>query len=196
MTKKNKQRGFTIIEVALVLAVAALIFLVVFLAVPALQRNQRDDARKRDVSNVVQAVVNSVANRNAQLITGAAYDGSKLSGTADVSKLGEYLDTMSGNVDYINVVGPYTKKADIATALGTSASTTYDGAPFLTTQTQTAATTTEKANTKPYINKITVYTGVSCEGNVGIKVAAKRSAAIAIQVENGGDGKYYCQNAN
>ena len=72
MTKVSKQQGFTIIEVALVLAVAALIFLVVFLAVPALQRNQRDDARKRDVSNVVQAVVNAVANQNKQLIDGYA----------------------------------------------------------------------------------------------------------------------------
>jgi len=62
MSTIKKQRGFTIIEVALVLAVAALIFLVVFLAVPALQRNQRDDARKRDVSNVVAAVTAINAN--------------------------------------------------------------------------------------------------------------------------------------
>ena len=32
-------KGFTIIEVALVLAIAGLIFLVVFLALPALQRS-------------------------------------------------------------------------------------------------------------------------------------------------------------
>ena len=40
-TLKNK-KGFTIIEVVLVLAVAGLIFLMVFLALPALQRAQRD----------------------------------------------------------------------------------------------------------------------------------------------------------
>jgi len=33
---KKSQKGFTIIEVALVLAIGALIFLVVFLATPAL----------------------------------------------------------------------------------------------------------------------------------------------------------------
>ena len=33
-----KQEGFTIIEVMLVLAIAALIFLMVFVALPALQR--------------------------------------------------------------------------------------------------------------------------------------------------------------
>ncbi|PLS80866.1 hypothetical protein CYG49_03830, partial [Candidatus Saccharibacteria bacterium] len=47
--KTSKQSGFTIIEVVLVLAIAALIFLIVFLAVPALQRGQRDTQRRSDV---------------------------------------------------------------------------------------------------------------------------------------------------
>jgi prepilin-type N-terminal cleavage/methylation domain-containing protein len=38
----ENKKGFTIIEVVLVLAIAALIFLMVFSALPALQRNQRD----------------------------------------------------------------------------------------------------------------------------------------------------------
>ncbi len=38
--------GFTIIEVVLVLAIAGLIFLMVFIALPALQRAQRDSQRK------------------------------------------------------------------------------------------------------------------------------------------------------
>ena len=59
---KKTEKGFTIIEVALVLAIGALIFLVVFLAVPALQRNQRNDARKRDISNIVEAIHDYNAN--------------------------------------------------------------------------------------------------------------------------------------
>ena len=42
---KNFKHGFTIIEVVLVLAVAALIFLMVFIAIPSLQVMQRDTAR-------------------------------------------------------------------------------------------------------------------------------------------------------
>ena len=38
----ENKKGFTIIEVVLVLAIAGLIFLMVFLALPALQRSQRD----------------------------------------------------------------------------------------------------------------------------------------------------------
>ena len=60
-TQTNKQ-GFTIIEVVLVLAIAALIFLMVFIALPALQRNQRDTARKNDAAAVAAAVNNYRSN--------------------------------------------------------------------------------------------------------------------------------------
>lgn len=52
------KKGFTIIEVVLVLAIAGLIFLMVFLALPVLQRSQRDTQRKQDVAMVVTALHN------------------------------------------------------------------------------------------------------------------------------------------
>lgn len=55
MMQDNK-KGFTIIEVVLVLAIAGLIFLMVFLALPALQRSQRDTQRRADLSKVVSAL--------------------------------------------------------------------------------------------------------------------------------------------
>ena len=42
MITQHNKKGFTIIEVVLVLAIAGLIFLMVFVALPALQRGQRD----------------------------------------------------------------------------------------------------------------------------------------------------------
>lgn len=48
----NNKQGFTIIEVVLVLAIAGLIFLMVFVALPALQRSQRDTARRNDIARV------------------------------------------------------------------------------------------------------------------------------------------------
>lgn len=57
-----KEKGFTIIEVVLVLAIAALIFLMVFIALPALQRNQRDTARKQELQKVVAAVTTWQSN--------------------------------------------------------------------------------------------------------------------------------------
>ena len=52
----RKESGFTIIEVLIVLAIAGLILLVVFLAVPALQRNSRNTTIKNDAQNVLGGV--------------------------------------------------------------------------------------------------------------------------------------------
>lgn len=62
----NKEKGFTIIEVVLVLAIAGLIFLMVFIALPALQRSQRDQARKQDVTNVSAAVTSFTSNNRGK----------------------------------------------------------------------------------------------------------------------------------
>ncbi len=61
MTKNKK--GFTIIEVVLVLAIAGLIFLMVFIALPALQRSQRNTQRDDDLARVLTAV-NSYQKNN------------------------------------------------------------------------------------------------------------------------------------
>jgi type IV pilus assembly protein PilA len=53
---ENSNKGFTIIEVMIVLAIAGLILLIVFLAVPALQRNARNTQRKNDVQNLLASV--------------------------------------------------------------------------------------------------------------------------------------------
>ena len=52
---KKRKSGFTIIEVVLVLAIAGLIFLMVFLALPALQHSQRDALRKRQAAMYIEA---------------------------------------------------------------------------------------------------------------------------------------------
>jgi prepilin-type N-terminal cleavage/methylation domain-containing protein len=56
LPKRNNNEGFTIIEVVLVLAIAGLIFLMIFIAFPALQRNQADSQRRSDVGRVISQV--------------------------------------------------------------------------------------------------------------------------------------------
>ena len=60
-------KGFTIIEVALVLAIAGLIFLVVFLALPALQKSQRDTARRQDAGRIVSGLQNCMSDNQGSL---------------------------------------------------------------------------------------------------------------------------------
>jgi prepilin-type N-terminal cleavage/methylation domain-containing protein len=83
LTKNGRKAssGFTIIEVLIVLAIAGLILLIVFLAVPALQRNSRNTAIKNDVQNVLGGVAEFQGANNGSMpatITGTGtitYDG-------------------------------------------------------------------------------------------------------------------------
>lgn len=77
---KSKSEGFTIIEVMIVLAIAGLILLIVFLAVPALQRNSRNTQRKNDVSSLIGSVNEYTSNNGGQVPTSCtnAVAGAKL----------------------------------------------------------------------------------------------------------------------
>ena len=71
MNIQHKKQGFTIIEVVLVLAIAGLIFLMVFIALPALQRNQRDTQRKDDLGRVKVAINNYMSSNRGNIPTSA-----------------------------------------------------------------------------------------------------------------------------
>ena len=66
MKKHKDYRGFTIIEVVLVLAIAGLIFLMIFIALPVLQRSQRDTQRKNDAGNLLAAIIQFQSNNKGQ----------------------------------------------------------------------------------------------------------------------------------
>ena len=65
MTKSKK--GFTIIEVVLVLAIAGLIFLMVFIALPALQRSQRNTRRRSDMARILSAFTEYQSNNGGKM---------------------------------------------------------------------------------------------------------------------------------
>ncbi|HVI60885.1 MAG TPA: type II secretion system protein [Candidatus Saccharimonadales bacterium] len=60
--------GFTIIETLIVLATAGLILLIVFMAIPALQRNSRNNQRKQDVQAVLEAISNYALNHGGNFL--------------------------------------------------------------------------------------------------------------------------------
>src|SRR5476651_664690 len=68
-TKQN--RGFTIIEVMIVLGIAGLILAIVLLAVPALQRSQRNNARRSDAVHYGGLVSDFVSNHGGTMPTTA-----------------------------------------------------------------------------------------------------------------------------
>lgn len=96
-SKAQNKNGFTIIEVVLVLAIAALIFLMVFIALPALQRNQRDTQRKDDIGRTLTAVNNYQSNNRGKLPHQGSGTGTD---TAKWDAFGEkYLKSDSGEFE-------------------------------------------------------------------------------------------------
>ena len=74
MKKINtNKKGFTIIEVVLVLAIAGLIFMMVFIALPALQRSQRDTQRSNDIARVQTALNQYQANNRGAIPSTESY---------------------------------------------------------------------------------------------------------------------------
>ncbi len=75
MNAQNTKKGFTIIEVVLVLAIAGLIFLMVFVALPSLQRGQRDNQRRSDVGRTITQLQSYATNNRGALPDHAAFSG-------------------------------------------------------------------------------------------------------------------------
>ena len=88
MAKQNikVKQGFTIIEVVLVLAIAGLIFLMVFIALPALQRSQRDTARRNDMSRVDTSLTQYQTNNQG-------------TGNGDLPLAGNWTATQDGQIN-------------------------------------------------------------------------------------------------
>ena len=115
-TETNPQTtpAFTIIEVVLVLAIAGLIFLMVFIALPALQRNQRDTQRKNDMSRLKTAIDSYKSNNRGNLPWGTdRYGVWSQSDNFGINYLkadqGEFGDPSSGRyafgVNYYSIAG-------------------------------------------------------------------------------------------
>lgn len=87
-------KGFTIIEVVLVLAIAGLIFLMVFIALPALQGSQRDAQRKNDLSRIATQLSNYKSSNRGKIpaMTGT---NSFASGTNSFARV--YLEGSANN---------------------------------------------------------------------------------------------------
>jgi prepilin-type N-terminal cleavage/methylation domain-containing protein len=89
---KRTNKGFTIIEVVLVLAIAGLIFLMVFVALPALQRGQRDTQRRDAVAQVASQLTNYQTNNDGKL--------PQSTGTTPTSIKTFFINYMNKNDDF------------------------------------------------------------------------------------------------
>ena len=199
-TKKRKD-GFTIIEVMIVLAIAGLIMLIVFLAVPALQRTARNTTRKADASAIAAAVASYIDNNGGTLPTGIGNDAT------DTTTLVIGTTTPScALVAHVWGCNTETAKLGYYTANTTAASITplqlNSGNVWLSVTPAAPAPVIIAASgggtpsaTNISTNTISIITGWSCNGtNTGISTTSNsRTAAILYVTETGsGNGSLQC----
>jgi prepilin-type N-terminal cleavage/methylation domain-containing protein len=122
---KKQTEGFTIIEVLIVLAIAGLIMLIVFLAVPALQRNARNTQRNNDAATIAAGVNDCLANKNGQVsscntaaLVGVYLDTAKLNQLTTV--FAAAASTSAAQINFGTTAGSCNTAGD-ATAAGGSA---------------------------------------------------------------------------
>lgn len=165
MSKQElKQRGFTIIEVVLVLAIAALIFLMVFIALPALQRNQRDAARKDVLGKITSAVTTYQSNnRGLQPVKGTDLQG------------------------YVDGTDAGSTKSDDGNYTASASDTLVDNNYIVTVK--NGITGVGNADT----NVVQIITGAKCNtgGNAAV-AGSTRNAAVIVKMENG--SAFFCED--
>lgn len=125
MNVQQKEKGFTIIEVVLVLAIAGLIFLMVFIALPALQRAQRDTQRRDSVSTFMSQLTSYSTNNRGKIPSSGddltVFKTGYLQWAADES--GDFNDPKTGVGYVIN----YTTDPPVDGAISYSARQKCDG---------------------------------------------------------------------
>ena len=210
MTKENTKtkQGFTIIEVVLVLAIAGLIFLMVFVALPALQRSQRDTARRNDMSRVDTSLVQWQTNHSNQDNnlpnageTAVQWTGTETlpsgnescnlacqfvrdymnSGSSETSKKNEFQDP--NGVPYSITLTPnWAVKGSLASTQTTRGAATSN----LTGDDTAGYTITGNDPFSAYV--VYIVPGGKCDGDV-VKKSEKRHFAILYRLEGAGT---YC----
>ena len=174
--KLKKQQGFTIIETMIVLAIAGLIMLIVFLAVPALQRSTRNTQRKNDAGNILTAIGNYVSNNNGQV----PYDQTQLDTAINGIHLGYYT---KGSVTFDGTVGSSSTPPTAASTKPTMCGATRGGVAGQGTVGLTGSCSLTSTTVLSTENVI-FLPGYTCSGNTPTTSAATgRSYAIVYAIE-------------
>ena len=173
----RRKSGFTIIEVSLVLAIGGLILMMVFVALPSLQRSQRDAQRREDIISLIENIKKYQQNNRGALPSGES-GGESSEFTRNVALEAKGWQDLLNNYLGENFKDP-------------------NGEPYILTITDSASylnNTTEFNNILMDNSKILIVKQATCSGNSnGNKVerANPRKLAALYELEVGGT---FCAN--
>ena len=158
---KKLNKGFTIIEVMIVLAIAGVIMGIVLIAVPNLQRNSRNNQLRADANNVLGYVADFVQSNNGTMPTAVCYDSA--SGAINMVISGTCTASATSNVGKIRPSISFSTGTTQPTATQTlvlALNSKCAGSSLPST-----ATTTNRAVAVAYVTETTGSTANACVEN-------------------------------
>ena len=177
MTQENikAKKGFTIIEVVLVLAIAGLIFLMVFVALPALQRSQRDTQRREDMSRFISQLAQYQANNSGRTpgVTNATPTANEVKSAYNTANTG--------------FIAAYLKAGGDTFADPSGTEYTVESVTICNSSSCQQASGSDTGGS----GKIRVYLNASCNGETPKYEAGAQKVAITYKLEGAG---IYCNH--
>ncbi|MBR3253794.1 type II secretion system protein [Candidatus Saccharibacteria bacterium] len=185
-----RKKGFTLIEVALVLAIAGLIFMMVFITLPQVWRTQRDTQRRDDMLTFVQRLKNFQTNNNRGALPSKNSSATTISFTrsdATNTAITPATDKTSWQAFYRDFfddsfTDPVGEPYKIVVTKCTN-SARYDQACDISEA--------NAANNATFPNEYKIYVveGAKCNGEQAVGAANTRKVAVLYKLEGGG---VYC----
>lgn len=192
---KSKKRGFTVIEVVLVLMIAGLIFLMAFIALPNLWASQRDAERKAKVMEFISDIKTYQTNNSRGALPTLSGNGPDVFTWSEARGYGTKDDSWRSFVrDYVNsdFEDPTGQKISfyVVNCLGSS------GGNLSVTQTCAYQNNLAQVNTGaiPSVgvnNVMYVVIGSTCDGDHAVKSSNSRDVSAVYVLERAGR---YCYN--
>ena len=182
----KKHKGFTLIEVVLVLAIAGLILVMVFIALPALQRSQRDAQRRDDMLVFVQRLKNFQTNNNRGALPSGTYSEPIRRGNADAKDKTSWAAFYRDFFDD-NYVDPSGEPYKLVITDCTSDPAHYDQS--CDKNKEVLGMGNGQYPDFPNDYKIYVVIGAKCNGEKALGAANTRKVAVLYKLEGGG---VYC----
>ena len=189
----ESKKGFTLIEIVLVIAIAGLIFAGTFIALPALWASERDTERRDDILTFIRNLKNYQSNNNRGALPGTEAENKNIERGYTVSVNGNSINPNANEKSWEGFYRDYFSEGfvDPDGSKFNLAITKCDQADIDKECNNSELATLQSGTFNDNDYTIRVVVGATCYGERAVKSANDRKVAALYRLEAGG---VYCEN--